>query len=1020
MRPLTIFLRIVLACGLTTSLLAGIPGSIDESFQPTVTDRIDLLLPVDDGVIAGGADGILKFDTTGQRDLTFTPAIENNFFLYALERDAQGRILVGGELGAGDLRGVLYRLLPNGEADPSFNTVRADGRITSVLELPDSKLLVAGYFSTINGASRPGIARLSSTGELDPAFAPTTDGVWHEAVALMPDGDYFAGGQGLRRYRPDGTYQPSEYYGDSISFSAKDILVTPEGGLWIASSFSNAKILADRAVDISYTNEIWPTIHAAAVLPDGRILIGGNDPGNSLDDRFSRYFADGREDPFFDPFLDDEVLAVAPGPDETAYIAGRRTNFDPFLLRIFLQDTNASTEIQFNRQSAAVGEGNSIPLTILRDGDASGAASVRFATRAATAIAGADFAETNGIINFAPGERFKTISIATVSDSAARTNRTFEVVLTEAEGAFISANSLVLVTILDRDAVAVTTNPARAYSEIDGAIQFNFSRTGALAYPMPVHWRIEPAGPASSNMFAALEGEARFTALEELAFINLRINDDAQAGTNKTFTITFTSPDPRLTLNRSNDITITVVENDRSGDPGRGVDDHIDHAAFHSDGRLVIAGNFFSVNGTARPQLARLLPTGEVDPAFVPPTFDVANQAIRGLVPLPDGKVIVMGSFTKVAGQDRKYLARLNENGSVDETFDPSSAIPSQPYAVTGTADGGVLVLGLGLNFNGIATNQSNPFIRTNLGPVVRLDASGAKDTNLATRIRVSTSIGNLIAPAADGGFYVAGDISVYTNAFTSAFPSGQPVRRYLARFLENGAWDTNFNAVVTGGAFPNFGLPLITSLSVGIDGDVLLTGNLGTVNGVPVQSIARFNPDGSLDRTFTTNAASILRRDDAYFNAVFTPGGQVLCIIDTRFAGMSAVRLNADGTVAQWITSFPNYGPGPLPSWQTAPDGTAFLANAPSIGLMAWFYPDGTHALDAAVGLSELSLLPTGEIQLRVEGRTTGELVLQRTSDFSTWQEILRQPLAAGFQTITLPPPASPRKTFLRALVID
>ena len=35
----------------------------------------------------------------------------------------------------------------------------------------------------------------------------------------------------------------------------------------------------------------------------------------------------------------------------------------------------------------------------------------------------------------------------------------------------------------------------------------------------------------------------------------------------------------------------------------------------------------------------------------------------------PDGKIVVGGSFTEIGGIERKYIARLNEDGTLDESF---------------------------------------------------------------------------------------------------------------------------------------------------------------------------------------------------------------------------------------------------------------------------------------------------------------------------------------------------------------
>src|SRR2546427_473223 len=47
-----------------------------------------------------------------------------------------------------------------------------------------------------------------------------------------------------------------------------------------------------------------------------------------------------------------------------------------------------------------------------------------------------------------------------------------------------------------------------------------------------------------------------------------------------------------------------------------------------------------------------------------------ADDVVRTTVLQPDGKILVGGNFTTLAGQTRNYLGRLNADGSADTNFD--------------------------------------------------------------------------------------------------------------------------------------------------------------------------------------------------------------------------------------------------------------------------------------------------------------------------------------------------------------
>ena len=83
---------------------------------------------------------------------------------------------------------------------------------------------------------------------------------------------------------------------------------------------------------------------------------------------------------------------------------------------------------------------------------------------------------------------------------------------------------------------------------------------------------------------------------------------------------------------------------------------------------------------------------GSVDETFDPglgvdgEVYDVLSQ--------PDNKVVVVGDFISVDGQNRRSVARLNEDGSLDETFNPDGVTDGVVYTVTMMPDARILIAG--------------------------------------------------------------------------------------------------------------------------------------------------------------------------------------------------------------------------------------------------------------------------------------------------------------------------------------
>jgi hypothetical protein len=89
-------------------------------------------------------------------------------------------------------------------------------------------------------------------------------------------------------------------------------------------------------------------------------------------------------------------------------------------------------------------------LTVTRQGDRTGTATVSYTTADGTAKAGQDYAAKTGTVTFAPGETTKQITIAISADTAKESDESFSVALSNASGAALAAPRTETVTIQDR------------------------------------------------------------------------------------------------------------------------------------------------------------------------------------------------------------------------------------------------------------------------------------------------------------------------------------------------------------------------------------------------------------------------------------------------------------------------------------------------------------------------------------------------------------------------------------------
>jgi uncharacterized delta-60 repeat protein len=236
--------------------------------------------------------------------------------------------------------------------------------------------------------------------------------------------------------------------------------------------------------------------------------------------------------------------------------------------------------------------------------------------------------------------------------------------------------------------------------------------------------------------------------------------------------------------------------------------------AVQPDGRILIGGEFTTVNNTNRNRIARLNADGSLDSSFDPGTG--ADNIVRTVALLPTGQVLVGGLFNSFDGRPSKYLVRLNTDGSLDSAFPAGAGPDNNVYFIAPQAEGTFLIGGDFTAVNG-----------TNLNRVARLQADGSVDNSF---MPAGGALGGPVYQivSQDNGKIVIG------GSFTNV--NGVSLNR-LARLQPDGSLDTGFN--------PGAGASDMV-LTVGIQGDGMLVagGLFGGYDGTNVGMIARVYGD--------------------------------------------------------------------------------------------------------------------------------------------------------------------------------
>ncbi|HEX2747486.1 MAG TPA: PKD domain-containing protein, partial [Verrucomicrobiales bacterium] len=238
----------------------------------------------------------LNPDGSLESTLTFNPGAGADGQINAVAVQPDGKILLGGNFTAinGLPRNRIARLLPDGavESTATFNpgtgvgANASPGVVYCVLLQPDGRIFIAGAFDKVNDLARKNIARLNADGSVESTAtfnAGTGTGGVMMSCALQPDGGILLGAPGsvngqsrpnLARLLPNGTLDNLNFNPNAGGDGVNSLTLQADGRILISGTFDTVGGLASKRI--------------ARVLPDGNVdgtftfNNGPADPGNII------------------------------------------------------------------------------------------------------------------------------------------------------------------------------------------------------------------------------------------------------------------------------------------------------------------------------------------------------------------------------------------------------------------------------------------------------------------------------------------------------------------------------------------------------------------------------------------------------------------------------------------------------------------------------------------------------------------------------------------------------------------
>ncbi|MEI7936817.1 MAG: immunoglobulin domain-containing protein [Verrucomicrobiota bacterium] len=782
-----------------------IPNSSGNPAVYCVTPQTDgkLLVGGNFGPGAGPPNYLFRLNADGSWDKSLTLAPDGA--VYCLAQQADGKILAGGNFTT--LDGVhtssrLGRFNADGSWDSTFNPQVGAAVTPTVYSLaiqPDGKILVGGFFATLGGQWRYNLGRLNADGSLDASFNPNVNG-WVYALALQADGKILVGGNfttiggqsrsRLGRLNADGSLDVT--FSPAANSTVYSLAVQTDGKILLGGQFTTlcgqsqaylGRLNADGSLDTTFTSGAGNYVYSLAVQPDGEVLVGGafSTLGGQPRNRLGRL---SNTEPATESltFNTSTVTWLRGGTGPEAW----RTTFDVCTNGTDWTNLGAGTRIPGGWQQT----GLSLPTNVTirargfcTAGEYNGSGFLVETLVGAPVITcqPANISNfTNSVMGFSvtavgtPPIAYQWYkSGAAITDA---TNLAYTIQSSAAGDAgsycVVLSNSFGMVT----SAVATLTilTPVSADAFNPGA--------GGVSFPSVSSFAVQPDGKIMvGGSFSTLAGQtcSNLGRLNADGSLEIALNAD--------------EPAPYLPWVYS--------------------------LALQPDGKTLVGGAFTMLAGQPRTYLGRFNGDGSLDTAFNP-YIPGAGQGVLALAVQPDGKILVGGNFTALAGQPRSNLGRLNPNGSLDPDFNPQAN--NVVYSLAVQPDGMILVAGA---FTGLGG--------WNHGRVARLYPDGTLDTSFNP---VANDTVRCVAVQPDGRILLGG---FFTTLASQS-------RTNLGRLNADGTLDAGFNPGTGGVSSPS-----VHSLALQTDGKILVGGYFATLGGQTCNHLGRLNPNGSLDPTF-------------------------------------------------------------------------------------------------------------------------------------------------------------------------
>jgi uncharacterized delta-60 repeat protein len=744
--------------------------------------------------------------------------------------------------------------LAGGLNDSSFTTYDVyngfNGIANSGIVQSNGKFIIVGEFTTFNGATVNGVVRLNSDGTRDTAFTTNTGtgGYYPLSLAVQSDNKILIGGifttwngttvNRIVRLNSDGTRDTAftDNVGTGANGTVFSIKLQSDGKILVGGNFTTwnsvavkyaVRLNSDGTRDTTFTTNMGTgpdaLVNEVLVQPDGKIVMGGNFTtwnGTSVK-AIVRLNSDGtREASFTTNTGSFEIAAIydiAIQSDQKLIIGGSFTNWNGVAVNNIVRlNSDGTRDTTFTTNTGTAASGYEIySVTVQSDGkillggnfvywngtavyrivrlNSDGTRDTTFTTNAGTA--GNDY--INEILLMSD----QTIVVlgAFTTWNGTTLNRIVKLNsdgtrLSENVGTTSNGDIRKILTTLDNKIIVCGSFTTWNYESINRVILLELDGTVNNVFKNNIG-----TGANSDVVHISKQSDGKFILVGNFATWN---------GTTVNRIV-------RLNSDGTRDTTFTT-------NTGTAANSAIYSSSVQSDGKIIIAGDFTSWNGTTVGRVVRLNSDGTRDTTFTTNTGTGASSWILHTAIQPDGKILLGGNFTTWNGVTANRIVSINSDGTLDTTFNSNTSTSANNAVYSSIAiqpDGKILLGGFFTTWGGVTVNR-----------IVRLNSDGTRDTTFTTN--TGTAANNTVYSLdvqSDGKIVIGGNFTTWNGITTN----------YIVRLNSDGTRDTGFS-INDGIAFNN----AVWDSEIQSDGKMLVGGSFLGFNNVNRTRIARIGGD--------------------------------------------------------------------------------------------------------------------------------------------------------------------------------